>query len=309
MHQGHLIEGQLRWWLKEAWMLTWAFVVRVPYLSNHGGDVRFPPASDIENGDLLPARARAFILGLDGEEVPPNKYAFSTLKSSGKRLCLQPSQVPYEDSLLSAGPWLTQTTVVYFAPDFKHGGFEFIARSLFSAWRQVDVARGETPNLQQMRYFVTPVVRVGELRRNPIAYTVATHNRICAALADAQDKPVSPKDSYSWVEHGAEFGVVYRSIIIIVDKQPNLRRAKDEAECRASVFEECSVLLVRTGDEEQLSAPIDVSELGAALLPTGRDELSPDDKQQVVRVRLRRPSASSWTSNAASGNGPRASRR
>lgn len=105
-------------------------------------------------------------------------------------------------------------------------------------------------------------------------------------------------DPYSWVEHGCEMGPVYRSILVIIDEQPLMRRGEDEAEQRDIVFAQCSVLLVRTGDEDHLSAPIDLAELArmGLALPLGRDkDDSPLDsllddsngRQQVVRVRLR----------------------
>lgn len=283
-HRG-LIEGWLRWWLRERWEDRGCQVVRVPYLI---GDGNFPPYTEIKNGYILPARVRAYILG-QTDEVPVDKDPFlkEELENVALRLRLaNPSQVPYEDDLLSGGPWLNQTTAVYFEPGFSDIGTSYMGRGIFSAWREVDVARGETPSLQQMRYFAHPVMLVGGTKRRPITDIVATHKRICDALADAQDKPISPKDPYSWVEHGAEIGVVYRSVIIVVDEKPDPWRGEDEAETRDIMFEQSSVLLVRTGNEEHLSEPIDLSELGPAILPLGRDEVF-HDKQQVVRVRLR----------------------
>lgn len=43
---------------------------------------------------------------------------------------------------------------------------------------------------------------------------------------------------------------------------------------------------MRTGNEKHLSEPIDLTELGPAILPLGRDEVL-HKKQQVVRIRLR----------------------
>ncbi|CAN8099848.1 unnamed protein product [Discula destructiva] len=76
-------------------------------------------------------------------------------------------------------------------------------------------------------------------------------------------------------------------MIIVVDRQPVIHwRGHNEADCRNAVFEEGSVLLVRTGHEEHLSAPIDFSELCPALLPLDRDDLALE-QAQVARVRLR----------------------
>lgn len=281
-----LIEVGLRWWLREDWEDRGCKVVRVPYLS---GDVDFPPESEIKNGYLLPARVRAEILG-QADEVPVDKDPFlkNELEYVALRLRLShPSQVPYEDNLISRGPWLNRTTAVYFEPQFAETGVGYMGRNIFSAWREMDEVQGETPNLQQMRYFAHPVMLVGGSKRRPIADIIATHKRICDAVADAQDKPISPKDPYSWVEHGAEMNLAYRSVIIIVDKRPKRLRGKNEAETYNIMFEQSSVLLVRTGDEIHLNKPIDLSELDSAtsVLPLDRDEVL-YDKQQVVRVRL-----------------------
>ncbi|KAH8746582.1 hypothetical protein F5883DRAFT_370945, partial [Diaporthe sp. PMI_573] len=93
----------------------------------------------------------------------------------------------------------------------------------------------------------------------------------------------------TWVEHGFEMGPIYRSVMIIVDKQVALERGRgeDEAELCDILFERCSVLLVCTGDEDQLSAPIDLSTLTAAGLTLPLDRSDPVDMRQVVRVRLR----------------------
>lgn len=121
-----------------------------------------------------------------------------------------------------------------------------------------------------MRYFSNPVVLLRGPKQRPIADIVATDERICNAVADAQEMPVGPKDTYSWIEHGAEMWVIYPSLMIVVDTQPKLWRGSNEADCRDIMFEQCSVLLVRTGHEEHLSAPIDVSELDPALVLTSR---------------------------------------
>ncbi|KAL1860422.1 hypothetical protein Daus18300_009195 [Diaporthe australafricana] len=87
-------------------------------------------------------------------------------------------------------------------------------------------------------------------------------------------------------------GPIYRSVIIILDRQLALERGEDETELCNILFERCSVLLVRTGDEDHLSAPVDLSTLTAAglTLPLDRSEFALADTigiQQVVRVRLR----------------------
>lgn len=141
MYHQYQAEGALRWWLKEAWMSQ--YVVHAPCLSHYSDDVGvFPPVAGIKNGYILPARIRAYILGL-GEEVPPNKDPFlaSVLKSRAVSLRIaQPSQVPYEDNFLSTQPWLNQTTAVYFEPEFEQLWLEYMARGFSAAWRKVDDA-------------------------------------------------------------------------------------------------------------------------------------------------------------------------
>lgn len=166
---------------------------------------------------------RAYILG-HTDEVPVDQDPFikGELEYAALRLRIDdPSQAPYEDDLIAGGPWLNQTTAIYFEPGVGESGIGYMARSIYSAWREVDEARGETPNLQKIRYLAHAVMLVGGTKRRPIADVVATHKRICDAVTDAQDKSVDPKDPYSLVEHGVEMGVVYRSVIIVVDKKPN----------------------------------------------------------------------------------------
>ncbi|KAI3391150.1 hypothetical protein diail_7817 [Diaporthe ilicicola] len=85
-------------------------------------------------------------------------------------------------------------------------------------------------------------------------------------------------------------GPICRSVIVILDRQLALKRG-DEAKLCDVLFERCSVLLVRTGDEDHLSGPIDLSTLTAAglTLPLGRSDsalIDPAGKQRAVRIRL-----------------------
>lgn len=212
--------------------------------------------------------------------------------------------------LIGRDPWLNQTAAVYFEPQFMRCflgqcwdngdkmdrsfgvGCPFIIRALSEAWLKDYHNHGETPNLQQDRHFAKPIVLEGQpSQRGATRNTIYTHRIICEELQNAQNKPISPKDPYTWVEHGCEMGPAFRSIIIIVDRQLALRRGKDEAEQRNILYQQCSVLLVRTGDEDYLSAPVNLSALAAAglTLPLGRSEpafIDSDGRQQVVRVRL-----------------------
>lgn len=284
-----LLQSWLRSYLKEAWLPHWFYIPRVPYLTN---GVTIPHASQIKNGHLLPARVRSYISG-EPEETSFSRDAFSTQRLKDFRLWTDdPSQISDDDILLRRCAWLNQTTAIYFEPEFEergpdYTGFAYIARGLCAAWHEVGREREEEPNLQQKRYFATPIMLLGGPERGPIADIVTTHRRICDALTDMQNKPVSSKDPHSWVEHGAEMGVVYPSIIIVVDDARNYWIDKSEDESRDLMFKEFSVLLVRTGNEEHLSEPIDFSSLGGTILPLSRDEsLKLEDKQQVVRVRL-----------------------
>lgn len=112
-----LIEGSLRRLLRVGWEDSGSQIVRTPYLS---GEVDFPPPSETKNGDILPARVRAEILG-QTDEVPVDQDPFLQKKLLYVTMRLRlahPSQAPYEDDLLSRGPWLNQTTAVYFEPKF-----------------------------------------------------------------------------------------------------------------------------------------------------------------------------------------------
>lgn len=215
-----------------------------------------------------------------------------------------------DDNLVYPG-LLNQTTAVYFEPDFMRChwgelldegheldvywgyGCAYIARALLAAWLDLHHEDGEIPNFQQSRYFAKPFILNGQPGLcSATKSTTCTHKGICEELRSAQNEPVSPKDSHTWVEHGCEMGPIFCSLIIIFDKQLALRGSQDPVEQRDILFEQCSVLLVRTGDEGHLSAPVDFSALYAAGLdlPLDRNEDAlPDsnNSQNVVRVRIR----------------------
>lgn len=210
---------------------------------------------------------------------------------------------------------LSKITAVYFEPGFMqcfgtHGwetdedpqpwpwygrGCGYIARAMLAAWEEVHYYNGELANRQQRRWLANAVALEGD--PGPLGATegaIRTHKVICEELENAQNKPVSSEDPYTWVEHGFELGPIYRSVIILLDKQVAFEhgRGEDQAETCDILFERCSVLLVCTGDEDHLSVPVDFSTLTAAglTLPLDRSEAALIDQvgtRQVVRVRLR----------------------
>lgn len=211
---------------------------------------------------------------------------------------------------------LSKITAVYFEPGFMrcfgiHGweddeeyprpwpfygtGCAYIAKAMLAAWREVHHYNGELANRQQYRWLANAVALEGQPGpRGAVEDAIRTHKIICKELQNAQNTPVSSEDPFTWVEHGFEMGPIYRTVIIILDKQEAFEhgRGEDEAELCDILFERCSVLLVCTGDEDNLSAPIDLSTLTAAglTLPLARSEaalIDPVGMQQVVRVRLR----------------------
>lgn len=168
----------------------------------------------------------------------------------------------------------------------------YIARALLAAVKEVHHHNGGLVNRQQYRWLANSFALEGQPGPcGAIEAAVRTHKIICEELT-VQHKAASSEDPYTWVEHGFEMGPIYRALIIIVDRQLALKRGKDDVELCDILFERCSVLLVRTGDEGHLSAPIDLSTLSAAglTLPLERSEeafIKPAGMQQVVRVRLR----------------------
>ncbi|KAJ0120483.1 hypothetical protein J7T55_015212 [Diaporthe amygdali] len=190
----------------------------------------------------------------------------------------------WEDDDESPRPW-----------PFYGNGCGYIARAKLAAWREGHHQNGELENRQQYRWLANAVALEGHPGpRGAIDDTIRTHKMICEELQNLQNKPISSEDPYTWVEHGFEMGPIYRFVIIVLDRQLALEhgRGKDEAETCDILFERCSVLLVCTGDENHLSAPIDLSTLTAAglALPLARSEaalINPVGTQQVVRVRLR----------------------
>lgn len=229
-------------------------------------------------------------------------------RSHGDALPHEIGLYEYEDLIHS--PWFNQTTAVYFEPDFMcccYGmywgegheldvywgdGCPYIARALLAAWLDVHRSDGEIPNSQQGRYFAKPFLLEGRPSdHGAIRDTVYTHKLICKAIQKAQNQPASRQDPHTWEEHGCEMGPIYRSVIIVIDKQPALRQGRHPAEQRNILFEQCSVLLIRTGDEDHLSAPIDFSALTdyGLNLPLGRSEgelPNLNKRQEVVRVRI-----------------------
>jgi hypothetical protein len=207
---------------------------------------------------------------------------------------------------------LGQITAVYFEPGFMRcfagecwddsdeefkvyydNGCAYIGRAMLAAWREVHHFHGELAIRQQYRWFANTIALEGQPGPvGPTEAAIRTHKIICEELQNVQNKPVSSEDPYTWVEHGFEMGPIYRSVIIILDKQLALERGEDEAELCDILFERCSVLLVRTGDEDHLSAPIDLSTLSDAGLTLSLDRseaavIDPVGMQQIVRVRLR----------------------
>lgn len=211
---------------------------------------------------------------------------------------------------------LSKVTAVYFEPGFMlcfgthrwdvgdeelppwpyyGNGCGYIARAMLAAWREVHHFNGELANRQQYRWLANAVALEGQPGpRGAMEDAIRTHRVICDELQTAQNKPVSSGDPYTWVEHGFEMGPIYRSLVIMLDRQQALVRGRgeNEAETCDILFERCSVLLVRTGDEGHLSAPIDLSTLTAAglTLPLARSDaelIDPVGMPKVVRVRLR----------------------
>lgn len=166
---------------------------------------------------------------------------------------------------------------------------------MLAAWQEVHLDKRELENRQQYRWLANAAALEGH--PGPHGDTegaIRTHKVICEKLRNAQNNAVSSGDPYTWVEHGFEMGPIYRSVIILLDRQQAFERGRggNEAETCDILFERCSVLLVRTGDEDHLSAPIDFSTLtdAAFTLPLARNEPTLVDSvgmPQVVRVRLR----------------------
>lgn len=128
-------------------------------------------------------------------------------------------------------------------------GCAYIARAMLAAWREVHHYNGELANRQQYRWLANAVALEGHPGpRGAVEDAIRTHEIICKELQDAQNKPVSSEDPYTWVEHGFEMGPIYRSVIINLDRQEALERGRgeDEAELCDIFFERCSVLLVCT---------------------------------------------------------------
>ncbi|KAG8156811.1 hypothetical protein KVR01_013416 [Diaporthe batatas] len=180
-------------------------------------------------------------------------------------------------------------------PDSHYGnGCAYIARAMLAAWREVHHYNGELANNQQYRWLANAVALEGRPGpRGALEDAIRTHKVICEELETRQNNQVCSEDPYTWAEHGFEMGPIYRAVIIVLDRQLELKRGKDEAELSDILFERCSALLVRTGDEGHLSAPVDLSTLTAAglTLPLSRSEAGLSDPvgmQQVVRVRLRK---------------------
>lgn len=263
------MEEYVRRHVRRLWLAEWnhssssSVPVTVPYL-NHGDA-------------LPPGIFRKDFLGIDILSKVTAVYF-----EPGFMLCFGTHNWEVGDDKLP--PW-----------PFYGNGCGYIARAMLAAWREVHHFNGERANRQQYRWLANAVALGGQAgSRGAMGDAIRTHRVICDQLRNAQNNPVSSADPYTWVEHGFEMGPIYRSMVIILDRQPALKRGRgaNEAETCDILFERCSVLLVRTGDEEHLSAPIDSSTLtGTGLtLPLARSDaelIDPVGTPQVVRVRLR----------------------
>ncbi|KAI0889636.1 uncharacterized protein GGS22DRAFT_194037 [Annulohypoxylon maeteangense] len=177
---------------------------------------------------------------------------------------------------------------------------------------------GGRPNLQRQHFFAKALrVPKSEAASWSISGLVATHRRLCdvtAARFGAEvvslrcEDPTSNyfpppvKTAQTWCEHGLSLGHLFRAVILVADENvlpvecpvqpvPDIRGHNQHWKVAAwleRLMPECSVLMVRTGDDAHLSQPISFERLvrKGETIPLGLEEEKLATEFGVVRVKI-----------------------
>ncbi|KAI0552486.1 hypothetical protein F4679DRAFT_592050 [Xylaria curta] len=213
--------------------------------------------------------------------------------------------------------YLNKQVIVYFQDDGNRVRLpetRVIGRYIFREWYRLHQGR---PPFQRHRFFAKAIIFRKASQQSPrdIPQIISFHRSLCHRVSDRLDDliefqiqpgvpytwPQPIQDPRTWKQHGFDLGHLFRAVFVVVDNQskvkvdifPPLSRRSNEStrqfghRGRDYRIPRYTVLLVRTGDDDHLSSPVDfgpLRESGEALELNRADvEEYSDD---VVRVTL-----------------------
>ncbi|KAI1213326.1 uncharacterized protein F4807DRAFT_260711 [Annulohypoxylon truncatum] len=217
--------------------------------------------------------------------------------------------------------YANKQTAVYFVGDRAGDRHGYTDRRLgcyiYRTWHAL---HGGRPNLQRQHYFAKALrVPESEAASWSVPGLVAVHRRLCDATAarlgtevvrllckdtaDA-DSTFPPPDgaARTWREHGLSLHHLFRAVVLVADEHvlpvecpvqpvPEIRGHNQHWKVAAwleRLMPECSVLMVRTGDDEHLSRPVSFEGLvrDGKTVPLGLEEGKMAREFGVVRVKV-----------------------
>lgn len=202
----------------------------------------------------------------------------------------------------------------------RHGYMdERLGRYIYRMWH---VLHGGRPNLQR-RHFFAKALRLPESEAASwsVPGLVAAHRRLCDATAarlgsevvssrhedsasggDLGGFPPPVAMAQTWSEHGLSLGHLFRAVVLVADEHvlpvecpvqpvPEIRghnQAWKVAAWLERLMPECSVLMVRTGDDAHLSRPVSFEKLitEGKTIPLELEEGKLAEEFGVVRVKI-----------------------
>ncbi|KAF4946666.1 hypothetical protein FGADI_11014 [Fusarium gaditjirri] len=219
--------------------------------------------------------------------------------------------------------YFNKEVIVYFEHNaVDNYGSQEIARYIFRGWIQVNNGQ---PFFHRDAFFGKPINLLAggpqgleelSVFHGDLSLHISTHADDLVEFKESRGstssypgeptpKDETPGDIRSWREHGYVMGHLFRALYVVVDKQSlpeataqydelllsdrydRIERLEDRMEER---MKQCTVLLVKTGDDAHLSSPISFDPLFEAGLAmhVNRDDYSggPQDEETVVRVNL-----------------------
>ncbi|KAI4859911.1 hypothetical protein F4820DRAFT_438363 [Hypoxylon rubiginosum] len=220
--------------------------------------------------------------------------------------------------------YANKQTAVYFVgggpkPDsvgHHHGYMDYrLGCYIYRTWH---VLHGGRPNLQRQHFFAKALrLPKSEAASWSIPGLVAAHRRLCDAAAarlgsevvrlrcadtasDAFPQPVGT--AQTWREHGLSLAHLFRAVVLVADEHvlpaecpvlpvPDISGHNQHwrvAEWLEWLMPECSVLIVRTGDDAHLSRPVSFERLirEGKTIPLGVEESRLAKEFDVVRVKI-----------------------
>ncbi|KAI1648924.1 uncharacterized protein F4817DRAFT_48050 [Daldinia loculata] len=186
---------------------------------------------------------------------------------------------------------------------------------IYRTWHAL---HGGRPNLQRQHFFAKALrVPESEATSWSIPGLVAAHRRLCDATAarlgsevvrlrceDTASGAFPPPvgTAQTWCEHGLSSRHLFRAVVLVADEHvlpvecpvqpvPEIRGHNQQWKVAAwleRLMPECSVLMVRTGDDAHLSRPVSFERLirEGKTIPLGLEERKLAKELGVVRVKI-----------------------